>query len=85
MYEVGFVLVGSDPSHATLSVPVEAFPYLREKVFFPSVLASPVTMLGLGYLRLGSFAFTLALPAFRIAIEPPPAAHVSLCRQLIKS
>src|SRR5450432_3210056 len=73
MYEVGFFFVGSDPFQATLSMPVEAFPYLISKVVFPSVLARPVMMLGLAYLRLGSLAFTLAWPAFRIAIGPPPA------------
>ena len=26
MYEVGFLFVGNDPFHATLSLPVEAFP-----------------------------------------------------------
>ena len=40
---------------------------------FPSVLARPVMMFGLEYLRLGSLALTLLWPALRIAIEPPPA------------
>src|ERR1039457_1135470 len=73
MYEVGFVLVVRDQFQAMLSVPLEALPYFISNVDVPFVLASPVMMLGAAYLRLGSFALTLALPELRIAIEPPPA------------